>query len=96
MSVGFEWDANKASVNLAKHAVSFDEATTVFNDPLAVIFDDPNHSSREQREVIAGHSISRRLLLVCFSERPEERIRIFSARPLTRRERKEYEENDRK
>jgi uncharacterized DUF497 family protein len=93
MSVGFEWDANKAALNLKKHAVSFDEGTTVFDDPLAVIFADPNHSLRERREVIVGHSINNRLILVCFSERSEETIRIFSARTLTKRERKDYEEN---
>ncbi|HZE63456.1 MAG TPA: BrnT family toxin [Pyrinomonadaceae bacterium] len=92
MSVGFEWDARKASANLRKHEVSFDEAATVFDDPLARIFDDPNHSLNERREIIIGHSIRERLLLVCFSERPSK-IRIMSARPLTRKERKDYEEN---
>ena len=92
MSVGFEWDARKATLNLNQHRVSFDEAATVFNDPLAVIFDDVDHSLRERREVIVGHSVTDRLLLVCFSERTDM-IRIFSARPLTRRERRDYEEN---
>ena len=92
MSVGFEWDARKATLNLNKHRVSFDEASTVFNDPLAVIFDDLDHSLRERREIIVGHSITDRLLLVCFSERTDM-IRIFSARPLTRGERRDYEEN---
>jgi uncharacterized DUF497 family protein len=92
MSVGFEWNKTKATLNLHKHRVNFDEATTVFDDPLAVIFDDLNHSSNERREIIVGHSVSARLLLVCFSE-SIDKIRIFSARPLTRRERKEYEEN---
>ncbi|MGH9873721.1 MAG: BrnT family toxin [Pyrinomonadaceae bacterium] len=91
MSVGFEWDARKATLNLGKHRVSFDEATTVFDDPLAVIFDDLNHSTKERREIIVGHSIADRLLLVCFSERTEM-IRILSARQLTRRERRDYEE----
>ncbi len=92
MSVGFEWDKRKSTLNLNKHRVSFDEATTVFDDPLAVIFDDLNHSSNERREIIIGHSVSNRLLLVCFSERTDL-IRIFSARPVTRSERKDYEEN---
>ena len=92
MSVGFEWDASKGTLNLSKHRVSFDEATTVFDDPLAVIFDDLNHSSNERREIIVGHSVSNRFLLVCFSERTDI-IRIFSARPVTGRERKDYEEN---
>jgi uncharacterized DUF497 family protein len=92
MSVGFEWNKGKAMLNLAKHRVAFDEATTVFDDPLAVIFDDLSHSSTEHREIIVGHSVSHRLLLVCFSERADK-IRILSARPLTRTERKNYEEN---
>lgn len=95
MSVGFEWDKSKATLNLRKHRLSFDEATTVFDDTLAVIFDDLNHSSSEHREIIVGHSINNRLVLVCFSERTGI-IRIFSARPLTRSERKDYEENIRK
>ena len=93
MSVRFEWNVNKAKLNLSKHGVGFDEATTVFDDPLAVIFDDLNHSSQERREIMVGNSINDRLLLVCFSERTKDTIRIFSARPLTRRERKDYEEN---
>ena len=95
MSVGFEWDASKAKLNLSKHHLSFVEATTVFDDPLAVIFDDLNHSSDERGEIIVGHSIGRRLLLVCFSERSNT-IRIFSARPVTRKERKDYEESTHK
>ena len=93
MSVGFEWDARKATLNFNKHRVSFDEASTVFDDPLAVIFDDLDHSLRERRETIVGHSITDRLLLVCFSER-NDMIRILSARPLTRGERRDYEENN--
>lgn len=62
MSVGFEWDSRKAASNRNKHSVSFDEATTVFDDPLAVIFPDPNHSLRERREIIVGHSINNRLI----------------------------------
>ena len=93
MSVGFQWDARKAKLNFSKHRVSFDEASTVFDDPLAVIFDDLDHSLRERRAVIVGHSITDRLLLVCFSER-NDMIRIFSARPLTRGEQRDYEENN--
>lgn len=93
MSVRFEWNDKKARLNLSKHAISFDEATTVFEDPLAVIFDDFNHSLRERREIIIGHSLNDRPLLVCFSERTENMIRIFSARQLTRSEREDYEEN---
>ena len=93
MSVRFEWNARKATLNLSKHEVSFDEATTVFDDPLARIFDDPDHSLEEHREIIVGHSVNGRLLLVCFSERPENVIRMVSARSLTRTEKKHYEEN---
>ncbi len=92
MSVRFEWDKNKAAANLKKHRVSFDEARTVFNDPLARIFDDEEHSRDEQREIIIGHSVTQRLLLICFSERREV-IRIISARPATRREQRDYETN---
>ena len=93
MSLLFEWDKKKAAANLKKHKVSFDEATTVFDDPLAYIFDDEDYPEDEQREIIIGHSIVRRLLVVCFTERAEDLIRIFSARLATRREHKDYEEN---
>ena len=92
MSVRFEWDARKATLNLGKHEVSFDEATTVFDDPLARIFDDLDHSLEEHREIIVGQSVSGRLILVCFIERTKDVIRIVSARSLTRTERKDYEE----
>ncbi len=64
----FEWDINKAHTNLKKHAVSFDEAQTVFDDPLACIFDDEWHSFGEARELIIGHSSNNRLLIVSFTE----------------------------
>jgi len=93
MAYRFEWNPEKARSNLVKHGVSFDEASTVFDDPLARIFDDEPHSVRELREIIIGHSISNRLLVVCFIERRGETIRIISARPNTPKERKRYEEN---
>lgn len=62
MGVRFKWDASKAALNFRKHGVSFDEATTVFDDPLARIFDDLDHSREERREIIVGHSINDRLL----------------------------------
>ena len=93
MAYRFEWDEHKAQTNRIKHGVSFDEASSVFDDSLAKIFDDELHSGDEHREIIVGHSIKRRLLLVCFTERPNERIRIVSARLPTARERKAYEEN---
>jgi uncharacterized DUF497 family protein len=89
----FEWDDSKADTNLNKHGVSFEEAKTVFVNPLAVIFNDEMHSSmNEQREIIIGHSRQNRLLLVSFTERSNT-IRIISARLATRREREDYERN---
>jgi uncharacterized DUF497 family protein len=93
MSVRFEWDRHKAAINIRRHGVSLDEASTVFDDPLASIFDDDDHSMDEAREIIIGRSISNRLLLVCFTERTQDVIRILSARLTTKRERKDYEEN---
>jgi uncharacterized protein len=90
--VEFEWDDAKAESNLAKHGVSFEEALTVFDDPLAAIFDDEHHSLGERREIIVGYSYRSRLVLVSFVER-SDRVRIISARPATRRERTGYEEN---
>ena len=93
MGVRFEWDLKKADTNLRKHGISFEEAWTVFNDPLAIIFDDEDHSAEEAREIIIGRSIRHRLSLVCFTERTKGIIRIFSARLVTRKEQKNYEEN---
>lgn len=87
----FEWDEKKAKTTLKKHRVSFDEARTVFSDPLARIFDDETHSADEWREIIIGHSALNRLLLISFAERGDA-IRIFSARFATPKERKDYEE----
>ena len=89
----FEWDPNKATSNIRKHGVSFDEAVTVFKDPLAFIFDDIAHAEHEHREIIIGASSLRRMVLVCFVERLEDVIRIISARSATRQEIKDYEEN---
>ena len=72
--------------------MSFDQALTVLADPLARIFDDEDHPIDEQREIIIGHSVARRLLVVCFSAR-EDTVRIFSARKATKQERRDYEEN---
>jgi uncharacterized DUF497 family protein len=89
----FEWDPIKAAINIRKHGISFDEAVTVFKDPLALIFDDIIHSEQEHREIIIGISTLRRMVLVCFVERVENVIRIISARPATRQETRDYEEN---
>lgn len=93
MDTHFEWDDHKASSNLTKHGVSFEEASTVFDNPLAVIFDDEAHSANELRELIIGHSAQGRILLIVFTERAERIIRIISARQATKREQHDYEEN---
>ena len=93
MPLVFEWDSKKAKANHRKHGVSFDEARTVFADPLAAIFADLEHSIEEHREIIVDHSILGRLVLVCFTERRKDRIRIINARSATRREQSEYEDH---
>jgi uncharacterized DUF497 family protein len=92
MAYRFEWNDAKAKSNLIGHGISFDEAT-VFDDRLARIFDDELHSGAERREIIIEHSINNRLVVVCFNERPNERIRVISARLPTPKEREAYEEN---
>lgn len=91
MPLEFEWDQSKAASNRKKHGVTFEEASSVFGDPRAAIFDDPGHSIEEQREILIGHSDRNRLLIVSFTERGEK-IRIISARRASKRERKDYEE----
>jgi len=78
--VKFEWDRKKADINLKKHTVSFDEAQTTFDDPLACIFDDKWNSFGEQRELIIGYSNDRLLLIVSFTERLSGVIRVIGAR----------------
>ena len=87
----FEWDEKKAKGNLRKHRVSFEEASTVFRDPLSATGRDPDHSIGEDRFVTFGLSSRGRLLVVSHTER-EEKIRIISARPAKKGERKIYEE----
>lgn len=82
----------KAAANFRKHGVSFDEAESVFDDPLAIIVEDRQHSEQEPREVIVGHSETGRLLFVCFVERMGA-VRLVSARQVTRQERRNYENN---
>jgi len=91
--VEFEWDPKKAAENLAKHDVSFKEAATVFDDLLSVTVPDPDHSFEENRFVIVGKSHRGRFLIVSHAERGD-RIRLISARELTRTERNVYEERD--
>ena len=87
----FAWDREKARKNLKKHEVSFDEAVTVFYDPLSATFKDPDHSDDEQRLITIGYSSRSRLLVVSHAERGEI-IRIISARPATTHERKRHED----
>jgi uncharacterized DUF497 family protein len=89
--VQYQWDNRKAHRNLSKHGVSFEEAVTVFDDPLFVIFADPDHSHREKRFIIMGESRRRRLLVVTYTERLGA-IRVINARKATPREREAYEE----
>jgi uncharacterized DUF497 family protein len=94
MALTFEWDAEKAARNVAKHGVSFDEAASVFADPLGRVVADPRHSIGEERSVLLGHSHRQRLLAVLFTERGES-IRVISARLATRHEQRAYEEGSR-
>ena len=86
----FEWDRAKADANRRKHRVTFDEAVSVFYDPLSATFPDPDSSHTEQRLVTVGHSSRQRLLVVVHTEQ-DETIRIISARLATAHERKRHE-----
>jgi len=87
-----EWDDVKARTNLNKHGVTFHEAATVFGDPLALTYPDPDHSLGEQRYLTFGLSLTGRLLVVAHAERPGG-VRVISARLATRKERRIYEES---
>jgi len=93
VALEFEWDPLKAESNLNAHGVSFDEATTVFRDTLSITIADPDHSNSEDRFIDIGLSHRGQLLVVSYTER-KDRIRIISARPANRAERKSYEETD--
>jgi uncharacterized DUF497 family protein len=93
METLFEWGEAKAKTNLRKHGVSFDEAQTVFTDPLAMTIPDPDHSADEARFIIIGESDKKRILVVAHTER-KKKIRLISARKATRSEREKYEEED--
>jgi uncharacterized DUF497 family protein len=88
----FEWDLRKEVSNRRKHGVGFREAATVFGDPLATTFPDIDHSALEERFLTIGESASGRVLVVAHAE-SGEKVRIISARQVTRQERKFYEEN---
>jgi uncharacterized DUF497 family protein len=89
--VRFEWDPRKAAGNVKKHGISFQEAATVFGDPLAITFQDPDHSEEEERQLTFGLSLQKRLIVVSHTQR-KDRTRIISARPMDRKERVIYEE----
>ena len=89
----FEWDGRKAKFNLRKHGISFEEASSVFSDVLANVYEDPDHSFHEKRFLMIGTSVRGRLLTVAFADRGR-RIRIISARRVTRQEKKFYEEEN--
>jgi len=87
----YEWDAEKAKGNLRKHRISFEDAETVFLDPLALTFPDPDHSSGEDREITIGRSSRQQVVFVSHCQRGD-RVRIISARKATRGEHRQYEE----
>lgn len=93
MPLSFERDARKAKSNLAKHGVSFEEASTVFGDPWSLTIPDPAHSEVEERAIVLGQSHRRNLLVVVHTERGDN-VRIISARRAGQRERKTYEETN--
>ena len=98
MKSGFEWDEKKAKANLKKHKVSFEEAKTVFNDPLLITFPDEEHSEAEDRYISIGTSAPNKVLLVIHTERETAEdtlmIRLISCRKATASEQKTYEEGE--
>jgi uncharacterized DUF497 family protein len=88
----YEWNLTKAKTNVRKHGVSFEEAASVFLDPLAITYPDPDHSDDEIREITVGHSARQRVIFVYHTQR-RDRIRIIGARKATPTERKQYEES---
>lgn len=90
MNSEFEWDPGKADANIVKHGVTFEEAASVFFDPLSITIKDPKHSVEEARFIIVGHSILQRILVVVHADR-DGKIRLISARPATAAEKRSYE-----
>jgi uncharacterized protein len=89
--IDFEWDTTKAESNIQKHGMSFDEASTVFSDPFELTISDPDHSIGEYRFLSIGRSERNRLVVVFFTERQPNAIRIISARLASKSERQIYE-----
>jgi uncharacterized DUF497 family protein len=92
VAVLFAWDPKKATTNLRTHKVSFDEAMTVFLDPFARTFDDPDHSLSERRSITIGTSNRHRVLFVSHADGPHDWVRVISARTATAAERYAYQE----
>jgi len=90
--VTYEWDPSKAAANIKKHRVTFEEAASVFLDPAALTFWDPDYYDNEDREITIGRSTRQRVLFIAHVARGEGRVRIISARRATRREQRQYEE----
>ena len=90
MAMQFEWDVEKAEINLKKHKIGFEEAKSVFGDPFSITVDDPDHSKAEQRFIDIGKSVSGKLLVVIYTERGNK-TRIISSRKATLAERRKYE-----
>jgi uncharacterized protein len=88
----FVWDHEKAAVNSKKHGISFEEASSAFGDPLSMTLPDPDHSTGEKRYILVGETLGRKLVVVAHTERGSN-IRIISARPASRAERRAYEEH---
>lgn len=92
----YEWDPIKAATNKRKHGVSFEEAQSVFLDPLAETFDDPDHSAEEDRFITIGTTTAQRVVFVAHADSGDDRVRIISARAATRGESHAYQERSRK
>lgn len=92
MGLTFEWDERKAASNVQKHGVAFDEAATAFGDPLSLTIPDPLHSEDEDRFVLIGETYRGRLVVVVHTSRGDN-LRLISARPATRSERRTYEQD---
>lgn len=91
--IKFEWDNNKAQTNIEKHGITFQEASTVFLDENAILFDDPGHSVEEERFMLLGMSSQAKMLIVCHCYRSaDDIIRIISARKATKTETQQYVE----
>ena len=89
----YVWDPTKAEDNLKEHKISFDEAASVFTDPFALTFDDPEHSLDEQRYITIGASTKQRILFLSHADRGDDHVRIISARKATRQETYAYQES---